>query len=306
MLAHISAHWDGLLVVTGDINIDTLKPDSPLTKQYSDILRMYDLEQIVTKPTRITAKSKTLIDHFITNHSNHAKKVTHTNVLPCPLISDHSASYICVNARVTRFVPRHTFIREERYLSKSAFIDDVRGLPMNTIYGVDDPDEKLEIFNTPLFNCIERHAPLKRTKMTRPPAPWLKDDGIKDLQLERNKLRHDVRATNDPATWKSYRESRNNLKSKIKKAKRNFRRRALSKRNSSEVWQVIHRVLKPNPQPLKQNPDSLNSHFASIADRTVNASAKTVHDLRELINSLPECRTNWCYVRRVTYHEVLK
>ena len=28
-----------------------------------------------------------------------------------------------------------------------------------------------------------------------------------------------------------------------------------------------------------QNPDSLNSYFASIADRTVNASAKTVHDL---------------------------
>ena len=117
MLAHISAHWDGLLVVTGDTNIDMLKPDLPLTKQYSDILHMYDLEQIVTKPTQITAKSKTLIDHLITNHAN---KVAHSDVLPCHLISDHSAPNICANARVTRFVPRYKFIREERYLSESA------------------------------------------------------------------------------------------------------------------------------------------------------------------------------------------
>ena len=73
---------------------------------------------MVTKPTRVTATSQTLIDHFITNHLN---RITHTDVLPCPLVSDHSAPYVCVNARVTRFLPRYKYIRNERNLQPSQF-----------------------------------------------------------------------------------------------------------------------------------------------------------------------------------------
>ena len=32
ILANISAQWDGLLLITGDINIDLMNLDSPLTK----------------------------------------------------------------------------------------------------------------------------------------------------------------------------------------------------------------------------------------------------------------------------------
>ena len=34
ILANISAQWDGLLLITGDINIDLMNSDSSLTKQY--------------------------------------------------------------------------------------------------------------------------------------------------------------------------------------------------------------------------------------------------------------------------------
>ena len=93
MLAHLTAHWDGQLLITRNANVDMLKPDTALTKHNSDIISIYKLHQVVTKPTRIAAKSKTIIDHFITNHAN---RVTHTNVLPCPLVSDHSALHLCI------------------------------------------------------------------------------------------------------------------------------------------------------------------------------------------------------------------
>ena len=51
---------------------------------------------LVTKPTRVTTTSQTLIDHFIINCPS---RITHTDVLPCPLVSDHSAPYVCVHAR---------------------------------------------------------------------------------------------------------------------------------------------------------------------------------------------------------------
>ena len=82
--------------------------------------------------------------------------------------------------------------------------------------------------------------------------------------------------------------------------------RALSKRNPKAVWQVIHRVLKPNPQPLRQDPDSLNSYFCNIAERTVNATNKTIEELHAIIDSLEECGNNFCTLRPVAYHEVLR
>ena len=81
--------------------------------------------------------------------------------------------------------------------------------------------------------------------------------------------------------------------------------RALSNRNPKTVWQVIHRILEPNPQPLRQNPDDLNSYFANTAHRTVDATNKTIEELYALIASLPECGSNPCHLHLVTYQEVL-
>ena len=38
-----------------------------------------------------------------------------------------------------------------------------------------------QTFNKLFLSCIERHAPLKRIKITRPQAPWMKDLVIGDL-----------------------------------------------------------------------------------------------------------------------------
>ena len=43
------------------------------------------------KAARTTKSSPTLVDHVITNLP---RRVTHTDVLPCTLVSDHDASYV--------------------------------------------------------------------------------------------------------------------------------------------------------------------------------------------------------------------
>ena len=56
-------------------------------------LESLNLEQVVTRATRTTKSSQTLVDHVI---NNLPKRVTHTDVLPCTLVSDHDASYVFV------------------------------------------------------------------------------------------------------------------------------------------------------------------------------------------------------------------
>ena len=140
LISQLNINWDGLLMITGDFNIDLLKPEGLMVKQYMDMLESFNLQQLVKLPTRVTSKSKTLIDHTITNMPS---RITHTSVLPCPTISDHDAPYACVNIRVTRFQPRFKMIRDEKRFNEKAFIDDFSTLPFSVVYSIDDPDDKL-------------------------------------------------------------------------------------------------------------------------------------------------------------------
>ena len=86
------------------------------------------------------------------------------------MISDHDVPYVCINVRITRFVPRYKFIRNEKNFNADAFIEDFEQLPLSIVYSTDDPDMQVGLLSSLIRECIGRHAPLKRTKVTRPPV----------------------------------------------------------------------------------------------------------------------------------------
>ena len=55
---------------------------------------------------------------------------------------------------------------------------------------MEDPEDSLDIFDNLVTECIDRHAPLKRIKCTRTPAPWLKSLDIQQLISEGNRKRY--------------------------------------------------------------------------------------------------------------------
>ena len=67
LLSDLTISWDGMLQVTGDISVDLFKESKPSVRKYIDMLETLNLTQLVTKPTRTTLPTKTLIDHIITN-----------------------------------------------------------------------------------------------------------------------------------------------------------------------------------------------------------------------------------------------
>ena len=95
LFSYLTASWNGLLVVFSDMNTDLMpgRKDIPFTRQYLTMLSSLNLHQHVTKLTRTTKNSSTLIDHII---SNSPEWITFTDVLPCPLLSNHNAVYPCV------------------------------------------------------------------------------------------------------------------------------------------------------------------------------------------------------------------
>ena len=104
--------------------------------------------------------SSSLIDHLVTNHPN---RITHTGILSCSIVSDHDGIFACVNVRVERFKPRFKFIRYMKNFDDQAFVDDLEQAPFSLIYLSDD--FQLDLLNSILVECIDRHAPLRRVHL---------------------------------------------------------------------------------------------------------------------------------------------
>ena len=84
-------------MLTGASDIDLLT-STEIQKRYIEVLETYDLNNHITKATRI---GKKLTNHIISNIP--ANKILHSDVLPCPTISDHDTPYITANMPVNKF-----------------------------------------------------------------------------------------------------------------------------------------------------------------------------------------------------------
>ena len=65
------------IILFGDFNFDYMVPNSA-TKNFKSVTNLYQLKQLITKPTRITEDSRTLIDLFLTSRS----ELYETSVIP--------------------------------------------------------------------------------------------------------------------------------------------------------------------------------------------------------------------------------
>ena len=99
---------------------------------------------------------------------------------------------------------------------------------LNVIYGLESPDDMVDALNSLVSECLDRHATLKKVKLTRPPAPWMLSDEIRELQTTRDKLRAQARCSGTDETWTAFRAVQNRIKAVIGKAKRAFQNTTLS------------------------------------------------------------------------------
>ena len=174
------------------------------------------------------------------------------NVLSCPSISDHDAPCIIAKIPTNKYQPHYIFIRDMKNFDLQKYIDDVKQLPFSIVYSFDNPDDQRDILNKIILECVELHAPLKRTKSTRHSIPWMKDLDIVALQNQRNKLRYEAHSKRTTSAWLAYRKVRNEIKQKINTTITSFCKSILNSRNTKDIWKIIHRMLNPKKSKYQQ------------------------------------------------------
>ena len=124
LLSIVNSTWNKTIIITGDTNIDYLKPSVAL-KRYEEVNETYNLKEHITIPTR---KGTKIIDHIITNLQEN--KLITINVLPCPTISDHDAPYIITNIPGIKFQTRTKYIPNMKHFNIKDYVDDFKTLPL--------------------------------------------------------------------------------------------------------------------------------------------------------------------------------
>ena len=135
----------------------------------------------------------------------------------------------------------------------------------------------------------------------------MKTPHIEELQQEKNTLRHAAHLPNaHSSTWNSFCSVQNRLKQAIRSARKSFIEKALLSNKSCEIWCLIQHILKPSPKPLCIDPDKLNVHFSTTAQRTIEAPATSLDTLADIIDGLPEIPDNISTIQPVTQRGVLE
>ena len=74
-----------------------------------------------------------------------------------------------------------------RHFNIKEYIDDFGTLQLSLVYDFEDPNEQLDILSKLMLECIERHAPLVKTKFIQLPAPRMEQLDIANLQKKPGK-----------------------------------------------------------------------------------------------------------------------
>ena len=178
-------------VLMGDMNVDMLKPDSAAARFLSTyVIEPFALTQVIDEPTRITSKSSTLIDLMLT--TSHENVKVH-GVVDTPGISDHCLVFSAYSIKKPKFKPKMVTRRDFRNFNENAFKADMGLAPWGNIHAVDDEDidNKVVIFENIHRDLMDKHAPFRTFRVTRPATPWLNDE-IKSLMDNRDKYKKQI------------------------------------------------------------------------------------------------------------------
>ncbi|XP_055958041.1 uncharacterized protein LOC126824167 isoform X2 [Patella vulgata] len=248
------------ILIIGDLNIDLYKNQN---KHWTDLLQTFGLRQLIKAPTRVTDKTKTLIDHLIVSDPDHVKEIK----IPCYAASDHYPVCFTWQKKDASFPKnKHVTItyRSFKHFNKDQFLYDLHAAPFDYIYNYSDLNLALSII-TPIIN---KHAPLKTTRVRNVDKPvWLTHE-IFQLIHKRDYLKKKGDVTN-------YKKLRNEVKTAIRASKRKYLESLISDReNSKQIWDAIklanNTFHKTSSQPTQMDPDTLNHYFINVANNLMN------------------------------------
>lgn len=235
------------VILIGDFNCDWSQVNNgnakPQTNKLFEIAKIFQFEQMIKEPTRITENSKTLIDLAFTNKP---EIVINSGVVHLG-ISDHSLIFIQRKFSIPRKEPKIIKTRQFKYYNANAFKFDLAMNLQMLSETARDPNVMWEEWKNIFLLVADMHAPQITRKVRSEYAMWITDN-IKRTMYHRDFLKKKAVKTGSKQFHDAYTKTRNELNRLIKKTKATYFTNTLNNcgKNSKEMWKTINKLTNKN------------------------------------------------------------
>ena len=280
-LADINSKYENTITM-GDFNVDQLDKNHAKYKYlFSNLIQPLSLKQIIEKPTRIDGGSKTLIDLMLLNNPENLKQ---WGVADVSGISDHHMIYMTYAVSKPKFKPKIITKRDFSHFSSDSFLDDIKNIHWDGIFTCrdEDTDAKVQIFEEKFISIIDKHAPFKTVRVTKPVTPWLSRE-IKSLMDYRDKLKTLCNITNSTEDIIKFKQVRNQVSHAVKKAQKAHLTKTVDK-NIKNAKTFFDQLIKNKIVGSKKGKNSDCKHTATYLNQIFLKSNNAKEDI-ELVNS---------------------
>jgi hypothetical protein len=205
------------VIICRDHNTDVLK-DTRKSAYLKNLLFSYNLHLPSFQATHIVVSSQTLLDLIIVDDPSKVEDFGQESV---KFLSEHDLVYVNYIFNTPPYKPPEICFRDLAKIDYVMFETDWNSLSWEDFFSTRDVNEKVAIVNSQLTCLLDRHAPIKKIKIRRNPAPWLSQE-IKNAMSHRDSLRRHFRRTRSVQKYHEYKVSRNKVKQMQHNAKVNY------------------------------------------------------------------------------------
>ena len=255
-----------ITLLTGDFNIDLLKHDDlNYVDNFINTLLSYSYYPLISKPTRVTDRTATLIDNFFTNDLQAVK----SGILVTD-ISDHFGIFSISNLKQEARLDQKNRLR--RNFSKAnieSFADSLSKQQWNSLEETNNTEAAYNLFNSMFSSSFQQCFPVKKV---RPPKhsirkPWM-TTGLLNSCKKKHKLYCRFKAKPTEYRERKYKTYRNKLNNLLRTTKKQYFDEKLTeaKHDIKLTWQVINEALNKSMNKKSSYPPTFKVEGKQISD----------------------------------------
>ena len=233
-----------LLYLLGDSNINLLNSEShALTNEFIDVMYSFQCFPLISRPTRITPRSATLIDNIFTNNIDDLN--ASINGILVTDISDHFPIFHINYAYTTDEIESYFITRIYSEKNKQLFQETISALDWNNLHNEVDPQSCFNLLHDRLITIHDKCFPkMKIKKKYSNRKPWLSESLRSSIKIK-NKLYHISKRIPCVRNITKYHSYKNTLSRLLKKAEKNHYRDILmaNRNNMRKSWTIIKNVI---------------------------------------------------------------
>ena len=264
--------------ILGDLNMDYRKRSASYYKQLKDFEKSYGLRQLITKCTRVTKSTKTLIDLIFTNIEHVSKSGTLDKA-----ISDHQPVHVVKKKPREKHVSITTKGRSYINYNKVAYQKSIEDDTCWVEYWTEGKSVSAlwEIMYNSILSAASIHCPERDIRLRNIRPGWMTVDAVEALN-DKYRLYRLAKATKTEQDWVNYKQARSNAARILKNTKEQFVIQEIENcgEDSRKLWRELHKHLGSSKinsksfETIKDNNgnilsgepayDYLNTYFTSV------------------------------------------